>query len=507
MGVDRGLSRATSGQRQGQVGIGRVLDAAPGNSRETELKELRYHLAVLKQKEALAADAQRHECEALLEGAVELRAEKRYLQQETSDFRNYLGTCQAEHKVFSERFDKKNMHLHSELAVHRLKLDEARSNLSRLNAEWVLEDNPEEALAAAKRRVADQRKQHEEWEHATLAAEELSDRLSLRLGDLEEEAYAAKNKMKTGKDGLKSLVTPAEFRNLQEETRMLSAKVAIESVDVHDARRHLQLHGDTEIPRLKAADAERRRLQKMLMDTRWQHDNLQRDYDRVIRGLQEQENVQEQKSEEYAESIRETRDEGEEMLVSVKQNDLQIAEMRHDRMETELFVQHLNNHIARLEDERVRLKEVIKDAATAERRPGFDPNVRKLGPDGHNEVLSWLREDREKLLNENTAALRKDEAEAAAVESQCEDAELQLMQVEERNAMLRSEVSMAEPLLANAQSQSQAAQNLATSSPYRQASPQTPASPKAQSQTRGASPKPDKSPKAAPKKTGFFRNR
>jgi len=148
---------------------------------------------------------------------------------------------------------------------------------------------------------------------------------------------------------------------------------------------------------------------------------------------------------------------------------------------------------------------VIKEAAHAERRPGFDPNVRKLGPDGHNEVLSWLREDRERLLNEATAALRKDEAEASAVESQCEDAELQYTQVEERNAMLRSEVSMAEPMLANAGAYP--TPQRAGASPYRrdgQASPRNPAAPKP---SPGMPPKLDKSPKAAPKKTGFFRNK
>jgi len=428
-----------------------IVQNVNDEANEQQLKELRYHLAKLKQKEALAADAQRQECESLLEGAVRLRAEKRYLQQETADCRQHHALYKAESNHVTQKWDQKREKLFQDLACQRGKLDECRDGLKDLHADWILEDNPEMAYEQAHQDCLQHQHQSEEWEEATLAAEELSDRLTTKLGDMEEEVYVMKRKLQMGAAGFddKAMVTPAEFMKIQQETRALAAKVALESAGVGREARRLWIHGDSEIPRLKAAEVERNRLQRMLMDTRWQHDNLQRDYTRVILGLEEQESSQAQTAKELAKAITETRDEGEEMLASVKQNDLQVAEMRHDRMETELFVQHLNSHIARLEDERVNLHQVVKEAASAERRPGFDPNLRRLGPNGHNEVLEWLKQDRDNLLDESMEALQNDEAEAYAVAAQCETVELDLMQVEERNTMLRSEVTMAEPMLAN----------------------------------------------------------
>merc|ERR1711912_190420 len=114
--------------------------------------------------------------------------------------------------------------------------------------------------------------------------------------------------MGTTGGGDKAMVTPQEFMKIQQETRALAAKVAVESAGVDKEARRLWIHGDQEIPRLKAAEVERNRLQRMLMDTRWQHDNLQRDYHRVIIGLEEQEQSQDQTAKDLAKAITKTRD-------------------------------------------------------------------------------------------------------------------------------------------------------------------------------------------------------
>eukprot|EP00438_Fugacium_kawagutii_P015251 Skav215778 [mRNA] locus=scaffold2278:156298:160713:+ [translate_table: standard] len=85
---------------------------------------------------------------------------------------------------------------------------------------------------------------------------------------------------------------------------------------------------DTELPRLRAAELERQQLVGRLGQARYDRDHLERNYTRILNGLQEHEARMEVQSQQLAEGLLLCRREGEEMVATMKDNDRSIAEMR-----------------------------------------------------------------------------------------------------------------------------------------------------------------------------------
>ena len=95
-------------------------------------------------------------------------------------------------------------------------------------------------------------------------------------------------------------------------------------------------------------------------------------------------------------------------------------------------MQHLNDQIVKLEDERDALRTVSRKVSHAPDSV-VSEYLEALGPDGREECLEWLRQDHEHLYDEFVAAELRDEDEARAVMMQCKDLENAIQEVEERN--------------------------------------------------------------------------
>jgi len=303
-----------------------------------------------------------------------------------------------------------------------------------------LEDDPEEVLRECRREMRQAEQESEEYDESRKACEELSVHMGRRITALESEmGDAAGGPGAAGRAARRAKLTSQDVFLLRGEVKVLHAKVQLMKEELGDEARALWLSSEAELPRLRMRERERRKLQGMLSQARWDRDSLQREYDRVLRGLREQEEAQAVAEEELTRELLSTKAEGEEMIVSMRRTGIRLAEMRHDSWETECFVQHLGGQVERLEAERNKLRASFLDRSGG-RAAG-------LGPDAQEAALAWMQQDHARFLEEMRDATVRDEEEARVVGDACREVEVRLRCVEERNAEMRSEVAALTPLL------------------------------------------------------------
>jgi len=204
------------------------------------------------------------------------------------------------------------------------------------------------------------------------------------------------------------------------------------------------LTSEKELPRLRLAEAERRKLQSMHSQALWDRDRLERDFERVIRGLEEQEAQQRWRLHGLHSEVCASKAQGEETLADMREGDMRLAEMRRTESETDDFLRHLNSQLLKLQEERSTLRKSLQRA-----RPGAaTPSpLASMGVDVQEESLQWLMQDRRRLMEECRDAVGRDEREAQAAEDEWKVLEGDLERARERNAELRLEVSALGPLL------------------------------------------------------------
>lgn len=375
---------------------------------------------------------------------MELRAEHRQLQLEASDFRR---EAQSEMDIISRqesRGDQAGDRLRGELEVHQDELRAARTRLQNVSATSVLEDEPENSLRKWRRECVDMTEAGSEFDSSRMACEELAERLGRRIDGLQAEVARAKLSGKALRIEHMAKMTPAEISKLHGEVKVLSAKVAVTAGEVDEEARHLWLMDEKELPRLRQHEAERRRLQNMLAQAQWDRDSLQRDYNRIITGLREQQQAQGANERELRSHLAATRTEGEEMVATMRAADLRLQETRQDCWETECFVRHLTEQVESLEEERRKLRISFSVSRPGSGQPG---RLADLSPAAQDASIAWMRQDNDRLVNEVRAAGTRDEEEARVVGDECMEAELRLVRAEERNVELRSETAALAPLL------------------------------------------------------------
>merc|ERR1712079_94451 len=123
----------------------------------------------------------------------------------------------------------------------------------------------------------------------------------------------------------------------------------------------------------------------------WERDRLERDFERVIRGLEEQEAQQRLRLHGLQSEVRAAKAQDEETLAALRQGDVRLAEMRRDESQTDEFMQHLNSQLLRLDEERSALRKSLRRAKPGEARPSPLAN---MGVDVQEESLQWLMQDR-----------------------------------------------------------------------------------------------------------------
>lgn len=429
--------------------LARVADVyATGRSAPLQ-GSIQLRLASLWQREAADKLTHRQHCESLLNSAVELRAEKRQLQAQANTLMNdKLALRQAQVKE-QHRGAAVTRRLQEELKLQKRHLDDTKRNLKEVDSIWAMEDSPQEVIKEAEAEIRLFREQHEELTEAQAASEQLAKRLALRVPELQNQVTqlrisAKANAHKPLGASPRHRVTKHDLEKLEKEIAVLESRAAIIVDEAGEEGRRLFDHLDVELPRLRAAHGERRRMQTRLYQAQWEHDKLEKDYERIIKGLEDQE-VKSSENTAYMKPILQmARREGEEMVAKMKKNDEAIAEMRHERSETEMFISHLTTTLRRLEADRTKLAGKVRSAV-----PSSPPSSKAaaMDPRAKAESLAWQRQDHDRLVQETRAALQRDESEAEAAHIDFELMQRRLPEAEARNAELRAEVAAMAPYL------------------------------------------------------------
>eukprot|EP00439_Symbiodinium_sp_Y106_P022461 s2969_g2.t1 len=412
---------------------------------QTRHDELCFHLARLECQRSLEHAAYRKECEELFTEAVELRSERKDLEEEVAGYRRKAVAEEESEQRCTARSERALRLLAAEVQERQGQLREASASLRDVSADWVIEDEPERRLLVAEEECQRTRASIAEYEQEYSASKQLADRLRRRLRAHEErkEEASAKN---SAADDLARLATSTarqELENVRHEVKLLKVQVAIAEEECSEEAKLVWQSRDKDLRRLRAAERDRQQFVGRLGQARFDRDNLDRNYSRIISSLREHETRMEQQADALAAGLRTCRLEGEEMVASMKENDQSIAEMRKERWETEAFIEHLGTQVARLEDERNSLKASLGNSGSVGLMAGIDHDVKAR-------VLSLMDLGDQRVLQEEDQArlaLMQDEADLQAVAVEIEEQEEVLQKVEQRNAELRAEVQACRPLL------------------------------------------------------------
>lgn len=400
--------------------------------------ELCLHLAQLRCERDMEEVTFRKECEALLATAVDLRADRRMLEEETARWER-IATVEADVEERScARSEKTQRTLLNELEEGQNELRAASASLRGVAADWVIEDEPEKRLERSEAECRHATHCKAEFEEALSVSKQLVHRLRKKLDSHTEDTLrsSASTAKMAGRRGFQDL------DQLRQEVRRLGVQVEIAEQECGEEAKLLWDKKDTELPRLRAAERERQQLVARLGQARYDRDHLERNFTRIINGLQEHEARMEQQSQQLSEGLFLCRREGEEMVATMKDNDRNIAEMRKERWETEAFIEHLSKQVAKLEDERNSLKTSL----------GHEPGtLAGIDHDVRVNVLTLVDATDAHLISrqeqEACEDLVQDEADSEAVVEEIQQQECMLQKLESRNAELRSEVGACKPLL------------------------------------------------------------
>eukprot|EP00928_Gymnodinium_smaydae_P019637 TRINITY_DN17542_c0_g2_i1.p1 TRINITY_DN17542_c0_g2~~TRINITY_DN17542_c0_g2_i1.p1 ORF type:complete len:424 (-),score=67.90 TRINITY_DN17542_c0_g2_i1:102-1373(-) len=404
-----------------------------GRSNRGGVDALRLQLATLRRREAQIALSQRDECETLLARAVQIRNERRELQTE-------LQRCERGSSSATGRSEAVNERMEVELRMEQRAMDHARHELSRV-------EEAEERLGTESARninaqSASLREEGEKYDKAARASDELSERLEERWEGVEAEI----DELRQAQSRLEVEVpdVPKEtLVRLRENVASLTAKLEIADEECGPEAKRLWLMADSTVARLKIAQGERRRLNHVLLQARWDHDNLKSSYDRIMRGLLEQHEAQHQSMESLREESAASRREAEEMAATIRSNDEALQRAREDQLKAETFVQHLTTQVNRLETERDTLRQKMRDQPAG---PALADGS-GLSKEANREAAQFLRQDHRRLIDESRAALARDKDEEEGVAEVCELLEVELRRAEQRKGELESEANMVLPLL------------------------------------------------------------
>lgn len=403
--------------------------------------ELCLHLAQLRCERNMEELSFRQECEALLACAVDLRADRKELEEETARWQKLAGHEADLEERSTARSEKAHRILVNELQEGQNELKAASASLRGVAADWVIEDEPEKRLERSEAECRRARDCDEEYQEALFASKQLARRLRNKLDSHTEDTL--RSSADTARMASGALAVQ-DLDRLRQEVRRLSVQVEIAERECGEEAKLLWHNKDTELPRLRAAELERQQLVGRLGQARYDRDHLERNYTRILNGLQEHEARMELQSQQLSEGLLMCRREGEEMVATMKDNDKSIAEMRKERWETEAFIEHLSNQVAKLEDERNSLKSSLSNGGKSGMLAGIDHDVQV-------NVLQLLDSRDASLLSrqehEVCQELLQDEADAQAVGAEMCQQEHALQQLESRNAELRSEVEACKPLL------------------------------------------------------------
>jgi len=424
---------------------GRHLQTCYGGSSPSHTDELRLQLATLRWKASCEEAQQRSNCEVMLQQAVELRAERRQLGVEVTTLEHEAAASRTQAARDTVRLGQNNLGLLEKLRAQQARFETEHLELQELGATAVLEDDPDAALREMEADCRHFQEEESEWAAASLASEELEERLQARLAEMEAEADSLMRKVKDGRFvAVAKYETPADVERLRREVDLLSSKVAMLNNECgYDVQLHF-LTSEKELPRLRLAEAERRRLQSMHAQALWDRDRLERDFERVIRGLEEQEAQQRLRLHGMHSEVRAAKAQGEETLAALREGDVRLAEMRRDEGETDEFMRHLNSQLLKLEEERSTLRKSLRRAKPGGATPSPLAN---MGVDVQEESLQWLMQDRRRLMEECRDAVGRDEREAQAAEHEWKCLEEDVERARERNAELRLEACALGPLL------------------------------------------------------------
>ncbi|CAJ1365023.1 unnamed protein product [Effrenium voratum] len=422
----------------------------PEGNNPTRHDELCLHLARLRCERNTEEITVRGECEALLADAVQLRADRKELEEEVVRWQRRATLEVDVEEKSSARSEKIQRALVAELQEGQSELKAASVSLRGVAADWVIEDEPEKRLERAEAECRHAKDLEAEYDEAVNAAKQLAQRLHTKLASFKNEEAPDAVRSSAGQPssghGLQDL------ERLRQEVRLLTVQVEIAEQECGEEAKLLVQSKATELPRLRAAERERQQLVGRLGQARYDRDNLERSYTRIVNGLREHEVRMEHQAEELNTGLHTCRLEGEEMVATMKDNDRNIAEMRKERWETEAFIEHLSNQVARLEDERNSLKSSL-GGGSGSALMGIDHDVKAsvLALDSRDPDVISKRE------LEVQKELLQDEADTEAIAQEIEEQEeallkaqpassfenfcLQLLtlQLESRNAELRSE--------------------------------------------------------------------
>ncbi|CAJ1449602.1 unnamed protein product [Effrenium voratum] len=402
-----------------------------GGNNPTRHDELCLHLARLRCERNTEEITVRGECEALLADAVQLRADRKELEEEVVRWQR-RATLEADvEEKSSARSEKIQRALVAELQEGQSELKAASVSLRGVAADWVIEDEPEKRLERAEAECRHAKDLEAEYDEAVNAAKQLAQRLHTKLASFKNEEVPDAVRSSAGQPssghGLQDL------ERLRQEVRLLTVQVEIAEQECGEEAKLLVQSKATELPRLRAAERERQQLVGRLGQARYDRDNLERSYTRIVNGLREHEVRMEHQAEELNTGLHTCRLEGEEMVATMKDNDRNIAEMRKERWETEAFIEHLSNQVARLEDERNSLKSSLGGSGSALMGIDHDVKASVLALDSRDPDVISKRE------LEVQKELLQDEADTEAIAQEIEEQEEALLKLESRNAELRSE--------------------------------------------------------------------
>lgn len=421
------------------------LETCYGASSPSHTDALRLQLATLRWKASCEEVQQRSNCEVMLQQAVELRAERRQLGVEVTTLEHEAAASRTQAARDTVRLGQNNLGLLEKLRAQQARFETERLELQELGATAVLEDDPDAALREMEADCRHLQEEESEWAAASLASGELEDRLHARLVEIEAEADSLMRKVRDGRFvAVAKYETPADVERLRREVDLLSSKVAMLNNECGCDVELLFLTSEKELPRLRLAEAERRKLQSMHSQALWERDRLERDFERVIRGLEEQEAQQRLRLHGLHSEVRAAKAQEEETLAALQQGDVRLSEMRRDGSQTDDFMQQLNSQLLRLDEERNALRKSLRRAKPG----GTSPSpLANMGVDVQEESLQWLMQDRRRLMEECRDAVGRDESEAQAAEDEWKVLEEEVERARERNAELRLEASALGPLL------------------------------------------------------------
>lgn len=403
--------------------------------------ELCLQLATLRRNEAREASEKQVECEALLNEAVELRAERRWLQEEQESWQRTAVLAQTNEDRCALRYGQAERLLQGEVQALRTDLHTASSLLRGVPTAWVLETDPMASLQEAEAECSRLSESLQQWTQARTASQELAARLQDRLTSLEDSLTSLSAAKEASRRHPEKKIDQGDLDKLRKEIMVLKARARVTGNDFNQEAHELWLARDKEIPRLRAAEYERTSLLRRLNDARYDRDRLARDYKRIIDGLHEQEVSQRASVLGLEASLHACRTEGEEMVGTMRENDERIAEMRQDRYHTETYVEHLSAQLARMEEERNTLKVSVQKPLPLGGALG------SLDRDVQVQTLALLNADDHTRIEQLQEELARDKHENQALISTIAELERQLPKAETRVAELRTEVATLRPLL------------------------------------------------------------